>query len=740
MEKRSIVRDKHLCYRCLRHGHGIKECLSKVTCEVESCKSTGHHTLLHKELHVEASDSAEAKGVFNTVRVAGAANRPQGGAALDILPVRVSGGDVEVVTYALLDPGSSMSFCESALIDELRLKGRGNAVETLLETLTTKRPELLKSETFSLDVQALDGNHQLKITNVVMIDQIPVTPDNRNVSDDLGQLEYLRGVTLPEIDGATVTLLIGNDNYLAHFPLETRVHDSTELAGPLAIKTPLGWILKGPGNSLGSSLSSCGNFLLNTNHMPLDSMDNVLVTEEGEVISPSRGISTLDVDNLMHWLKSNQEAQDFGLKYSAEDVVAYDCMNRNISFKDGHFELPLLWKDVSLKLPESLSVARKRLEGVKRRLLRDDGLKELYCQQVESVLEHGYAEEVPKDEWESNNRVWYIPHHPVINPNKLGNVRIVYDCAAKSHGISVNEKLIKGPDLVNRLVGVLLRFRKDQVAIVADIESMFYQVRCAPKDRDSLRFLWWPNGDLNAEPVPFRMNVHLFGAKSSPSCAAYALLETAKRFDKYYPCNVREVIKTGFYVDDCLMAVRNEVDGIQLVKNLEGLLARGGFNLTKWISSSQAVMESIKPERRAKVFAQVELGDVSEERVLGMRWNVLDDNFHFNVKIPERPPTRRGLLAVTNAVFDPLGLVCPVILEARLLFRTVCQQKIGWDEPVKTVEAVKWAKWKSSQSELNDLKIPRCFKREAAVKDMQITCICGRIYSSTRSSMLPALR
>ena len=188
----------------------------------------------------------------------------------------------------------------------------------------------------------------------------------------------------------------------------------------------------------------------------------------------------------MNWIKSNQEAQDFGIKYSAEDVVAYDCMNSNIAFKDGHFELPLLWKDVSVEFPESISMARKRLDAVKRRFLRDNGLKEMYCQQMESVLKHGYAEEVPKDEWESSNRVWYIPHHPVINPNKPGKVRIVYDCAARSHGISLNEKLLKGPDLMNQLLGVLLRFRRDRVAIVADIESMFYQVRCTPKDRDSL--------------------------------------------------------------------------------------------------------------------------------------------------------------------------------------------------------------------------------------------------------------
>ena len=168
------------------------------------------------------------------------------------------------------------------------------------------------------------------------------------------------------------------------------------------------------------------------------------------------------------------------------------------------------------------------------------------------------------------------------------------------------------------------------------------------------------------------------------------------------------------------MAVRNEMEATQLVRDLERLLACGGFNLTKWISNSPAVMENIKPERRAKGLAQVELGDASEERVLGMRWNVLEDNFQFNVKIPERPPTRRGLLAVTNAVFDPLGLVCPVVLEARLIFRSACQRKIGWDEPVPAAEAIKWDKWKNSLCALNDLKLSRCFKGSATAKDMQL--------------------
>ena len=66
------------------------------------------------------------------------------------------------------------------------------------------------------------------------------------------------------------------------------------------------------------------------------------MTDEGEVIASSNGISSWEVNSLMSWLKGNQEAREFGMKYSGEDVVAYDCMKRSISFVEGHFELPLL--------------------------------------------------------------------------------------------------------------------------------------------------------------------------------------------------------------------------------------------------------------------------------------------------------------------------------------------------------------------------------------------------------------
>jgi hypothetical protein len=80
--------------------------------------------------------------------------------------------------------------------------------------------------------------------------------------------------------------------------------------------------------------------------------------------------------------------------------------------------------------------------------------------------------------------------------------------------MSLNDHLLTGPDLSNHLLGVLMRFREEPVAFMADIEAMFYQVRIPNSDSDFLRFLWWTDGDLTKNPEEYQMLVHVFGAGS----------------------------------------------------------------------------------------------------------------------------------------------------------------------------------------------------------------------------------
>ena len=124
-----------------------------------------------------------------------------------------------------------------------------------------------------------------------------------------------------------------------------------------------------------------------------------------------------------------------------------------------------------------------------------------------------------------------VSHFPVINQNKPGKVRIVFDAAAENNGTSLNNNLLRGPDSTNCLIGVLIRFRQENTAIVADIKSMLHQVRVREEDQDSLQFLWWDEstGDSLEEYV---MMVHIFSTTDSPCVANSTLKRTADHNDK----------------------------------------------------------------------------------------------------------------------------------------------------------------------------------------------------------------
>lgn len=119
-------------------------------------------------------------------------------------------------------------------------------------------------------------------------------------------------------------------------------------------------------------------------------------------------------------------------------------------------------------------------------------------------------------------------------------------------GTSLNSQLLQGPNLASSLLRVLTRFRQEPVAIMEDIQMIFCQVKVAETDKDLLRFLWWPEGDLNQEVTEYRTTVHLFGAVSFPSCACYALRKAAEDGQVFFPADVTDTVKQNFYMDDCL--------------------------------------------------------------------------------------------------------------------------------------------------------------------------------------------
>ena len=280
--------------------------------------------------------------------------------------------------------------------------------------------------------------------------------------------------------------------------------------------------------------------------------------------------------------------------------------------------------------------------------MKDNRFHQQYTKLIQEILEKGYAKESKSTP--QGGRVWYLPHHGVYHPRKPDKIRVVFDCSSKLNGRSINKELLMGLDLTNQLIGVLTRFRQEEVAVIADIEKMYVQILVADEHRSLLRFLWWKDGDMSKEIIDHEMCVHVFGSVSSGACSNYALKRTAIENKNKYGKDAAETLKNNFYVDDMLKSVENEDKAITLMK--------GGFNMTKFASSSKRVLQSI-PEKDRKMGVKNSdlLRSLPEERALGVLWNVENDTLGFKVNLKEKPLARRGVLSVLNSIYDPLGFV-----------------------------------------------------------------------------------
>ena len=125
--------------------------------------------------------------------------------------------------------------------------------------------------------------------------------------------------------------------------------------------------------------------------------------------------------------------------------------------------------------------------------------------------------------------LWYLPHFVVYHPQKPNKIHVIFDSVAEVNGISLNKLLLSGPDLTNSLLGVLLHFRQNPTAFMADIEQMFHFFVIKEEHRDFLRFLWYKDNRPDGAVIEYQMKVHLFGNTSSPAVAAFGLRKTASQ-------------------------------------------------------------------------------------------------------------------------------------------------------------------------------------------------------------------
>ena len=716
-ERKGFVRQARLCDNCLGSGHMAKDCRSKMRCQVNGC-GWKHHTMLHvkkksngdstppnhpavtpKETGTSTISGAGETGT-STIRGAGeAGTRTVSGAGdtgrcgatesgkknvcLRIIPVVVKGKDQDntIVTNALLDPGSDVTLCDASLMEKLQVHGRPK--EFSLATVNGAS-DARKGFELSLSVRGLQMQEEIVLDRVWTVDTLCLPQGSPPTKEDTAKWPHLKGIDFPRTQSDKVSVLIGSDVPEAHWVCDQR---RGRRGQPYAVCTPLGWTLMGPLNSCDRCCFSV-NFVRHDDETLHQQMESLFRSDFNESMISSK------------------------VAMSVEDQRALLQMEDSVKLVNGHYQLGLPWKRKSVSLPNNREFALGRLRYLKKRLQRDLHLFEKYKDTINGYVSSGYARRVPCNEEEAmkDTPVWYLPHHPVFHPQKPGNVRVVFDCAAKFKGTSLNDQLLQGPDLTNGLLGVIIRFRQEAVAMVADVEGMFHQVRVAPDDCHVLRFLWWPNNDLSKEPVDYQMLVHLFGAMSSPSCASFCLKKTALDNQDEFDVETIKTVNRNFYVDDCLKSVPTTDRAVRLSGQLRELLSRGGFRLTKWISNDRNVIATVPVTERAPSVVNLDLEDLPVERTLGVQWAMETDDFNFRILDEGKAPTRRGILSVVSSMYDPLGFVAPIILPAKSLLQSLCKQKYGWDEEIPAADSIVWQGWLKELARLRSVSVPRCFK------------------------------
>lgn len=218
--------------------------------------------------------------------------------------------------------------------------------------------------------------------------------------------------------------------------------------------------------------------------------------------------------------------------------------------------------------------------------------------------------------------------------------------------VSLNDQLLQGPDLINNLLGVLIRLRKNMIGVVADVQQMFHLFLVQENQRDFLRFLWHKGNLLENPLITFCMIVHVFGNRPSPSIAMYGLRRIGNLAGETHGEDVKEFIINDFYVDDGLKSCPTSEAAINLIsRTQEAMKQHGDLRLHKFASNSKEVMDAFEPGDLAKCLVDIDFeNDVPTQRSLGLIWDLSSDTFKFGISTEDKSATRRGILSVVNSL------------------------------------------------------------------------------------------
>ena len=395
------------------------------------------------------------------------------------------------------------------------------------------------------------------------------------------------------------------------------------------------------------------------------------------------------------------------------------------------------WIKDPADLPDNRRVALSMLYSTERRLGKNTQHATVYDNQVRDMVQRGVARKLTKEELINyKGPIHYISHHEVLKPDsKSTPVRIVFNSSANYMGHVLNEYWAKGPDLLNSLLGILVRFRENEVAFIGDIKKIYHTVKTTVLDQHTHRFLW---RDMVTDKAPDTYVIQRvsFGDKPSATIATMAFRKTAEMGSEQFP-DAAKIVKDNRYMDDIIESTIDLPTAQKLMQDIETLIIKGGFKLKEWIFSRDSSNGKMSIPNESNVATQ---------KVLGVNWDPIKDHLCFSAKPnffsnrkrkvqkdnPNNdskltpPLTKRMILSQVNSMYDPLGLAGPFTVRAKILMRHLWanSEKLDWDDPIPEDNNQQWSAFFNELPEMNQVKFERCLKPSDAICNPVLNIFC----------------
>ncbi|CAK9826235.1 hypothetical protein ANTRET_LOCUS4116, partial [Anthophora retusa] len=667
-DRYDVIKQNKLCLNCLRPGHLVG------MCQVSGCRKCNqkHNTLLHfnREPRTNPNNTTPSEVQATSSRanatvltVTCESEILLGTAQIKILDRFNKEHDCRV----LLDGGSQTHFITNELADKLQLRKHNvNLALSGLGQQTTKTQYIVKTV-----VKARNSNFSTPISLITLPTITGLLP-SRQVNRT--NIEIPHNITLADPGfhkPGKIDALLGNTLF---FSLLSNGQIKLNNSMVILQKTRLGWIVTGE-TSLQPIYKS--PTLINSFH-----------------------VSTLDKALNQFW-----EIEEFAKKsYLSEEERAAE-----ISFKentkrevDGRYCVRLAFNERKQLLGSSREIALKRFYAIERKLYSNQQLLEGYRGFLKEYEQLGHMTQVNEDEL---NEGFYLPHHAVIKESsETTKIRVVFDASAKtSTGVTLNDTLLNGPILQDSLYNLLLRFRSYQYVITADIEKMFRQIRVHREDRKYQRILW---RDTRDKPIrTYELNTVTYGTTSAPFLAVRCLQQLAEDEQDKFPV-ASKIFKTDFYVDDLLTGASTRKQALIIRDQTIALAKLGGFHLRQWTSNDEGLIKDLGSNNQERTLSL----DIGETRkALGIGWKPRTDEIRYNIKSTKGHPrpTKRTILSQIAQLFDPLGLLGPVIVRAKIIMQLLWKADLGWDESVPQSIHRMWLEFADELSQLDKFSTPR---------------------------------